>query len=61
MAAPEFHKQISIYLPVADWTALRREAARRRIPMTALCREWLTPSLERLRREPPHPHEEDSA
>jgi hypothetical protein len=46
-------KQVSIFLPVADWRALRREAARRRVPITQLCREWLEPSLDHLRRHPP--------
>lgn len=46
-------KQVSIFLPVADWRALRREAARRRVPITQLCREWLEPGLDHLRRDPP--------
>jgi hypothetical protein len=49
MERPAFRKSISLLLPVADWRALRREAAQRRIPMTALCREWLEPALARLR------------
>jgi hypothetical protein len=48
-----FRKQVSIFLPVADWRALRREAARRRVPITQLCREWLEPALDHLRRHPP--------
>ncbi|MDZ4684863.1 MAG: hypothetical protein SH850_07195 [Planctomycetaceae bacterium] len=61
MPNPEFRKQISIFLPVADWKAVRLEAARRRIPMTALCREWLAPGLGQLRREPPRPIEEEES
>ncbi|HUQ70360.1 MAG TPA: hypothetical protein VM165_12595 [Planctomycetaceae bacterium] len=61
MTEPEFRKQISIFLPVADWKAVRLEAARRRIPMTALCREWLAPGLDRLRREPPRSPDEETA
>lgn len=47
---PQVRKQISIYLPNADWRALRDEAARRRIPMTQLCRDWLRPELNQVRR-----------
>ena len=59
MEIPEFRKLISLLLPVADWRAVRFEAARRRIPMTALCREWLEPDLERLRRQPLSSIEDD--
>ncbi|MCA8989903.1 MAG: hypothetical protein KDA78_19815, partial [Planctomycetaceae bacterium] len=45
----EMKKQVSIFLPVSDWRALRFEAARRRIPMTELCRHWMRPELDRLR------------
>ena len=44
----EFRKQISLFLPLSEWKAVRREAARRRIPMTELCREWLKPYLAEL-------------
>lgn len=47
---PIFRKQFSIFLPRADWNAIRREAARRRISMAALGREWLAPALDELRR-----------
>jgi hypothetical protein len=53
MLTPEFRKPIALSLRLDDWKAVRREAARRRVPITALCREWLEPALERLRREPP--------
>ncbi len=43
-------KQISIFLPISDWRALREEAARQGIPITELCRRWMTPEIERLRR-----------
>jgi hypothetical protein len=42
-------KQISFFLPVEDWRRIQSEAARRRVPMTALCREWLRPALDALR------------
>ena len=45
----ELRKQISLFLPVSEWLAIRYEAARRKIPMTELCREWLSPKLEQLR------------
>ncbi len=49
MPLAPFRKQISIFVPVADWKAIRHEAARRRIPMTELCRRWLEPELNDLR------------
>ncbi|MGC1276025.1 MAG: hypothetical protein WBC44_20160 [Planctomycetaceae bacterium] len=48
---PQVRKQISIYLSNADWRALRDEAVHRRVPLTALCRDWLRPGLERLRHD----------
>lgn len=47
----EFRKQISIFLPVSDWRAIRREAARLKIPMTELCRRWIRPKLNVLHRK----------
>ena len=41
-------KQISIFLPVSDWRLVRHEAARRGIPITELCRQWLRPHIRRL-------------
>lgn len=49
MNVPELRKQISIFIPVSDWRAIRHEAARRKIPMTELCRRWIAPELARLR------------
>jgi hypothetical protein len=46
----EIRKQISIFVPVSDWRAIRLEAARRRIPMTELCRQWMRPHVVQLRR-----------
>lgn len=48
----EFRKQISIFVPLSDWKAIRYEAARKRIPMTELCRRWMKPEMSRL-------HEDD--
>jgi hypothetical protein len=45
----ELRKQVSIFLPLSDWRAIRREAARLRIPMTELCRRWMKPELTDLR------------
>jgi hypothetical protein len=45
----ELRKQVSIFLPLSDWRAIRREAARLRIPMTELCRRWMKPELTGLR------------
>lgn len=56
----EFRKQISLFLPLSDWKALRREAARLRIPMTELCRRWMTPGLTELRQRPlPDPDQDE--
>lgn len=46
----EIRKQISIFLPVSDWRILRQEAARRRLPITELCRQWMRPHMDKLRR-----------
>ncbi len=48
----EHRKQISLFVPLSQWKAIRQEAARRRIPMTELCRRWLQPALDDLRRHP---------
>jgi hypothetical protein len=45
----ELRKQISIFVPVSDWRAIRLEAARRRIPITELCRQWMRPHVVQLR------------
>lgn len=50
MKTGELRKQISIFLPLSDWRAIRGEAARQDIPMTELCRRWMEPELARLRR-----------
>ena len=51
MTTCEIRKQISIFVPLSDWKAIRREAARLRIPMTELCRRWMNPELSRLKRQ----------
>ncbi len=50
MPTVEIRKQISIFVPITDWKAIRLEAARRGIPMTELCRQWMHPSIDDLRR-----------
>ncbi len=47
----EMRKQISIFVPLSDWKAIRYEAARKRIPMTELCRRWMRSEMSRLREE----------
>jgi len=49
MTTIELRKQISIFVPLGDWRAIRNEAARQNIPMTELCRRWMKPELARLR------------
>lgn len=46
----ELRKQISLFVPLREWKAIRQEAARQRIPMTELCRRWIKPGLEELHR-----------
>lgn len=50
---PQVRRQVSIFLPVSDWRALRDEAVRQRQPVTELCRRWIRPELDRLRQGPP--------
>lgn len=52
MAAVEIKKQISIFLPISDWKALRLEAARQQVPITELCRRWILPEITQLPRDP---------
>lgn len=49
MKPVEVRKQISIFIPLSDWRAIRQEAARQRIPITELCRRWMNPEIEQLR------------
>ncbi len=49
---PQLRKQISIFVPLSDWKAIRHEAARKRIPMTELCRRWMKPEMNRLQDKP---------
>lgn len=44
----ELRKQISIFIPLPEWRALRAEAARQKIPMTELCRRWMSPGMATL-------------
>lgn len=48
----KFRKQISIFIPLEDWKAIRIAAAQQRIPMTELCRRWMEPGLSTLRDRP---------
>lgn len=50
----EIKKQISIFLSISDWRALRATAAQQEIPITELCRRWLAPHLRELHREVEH-------
>lgn len=53
MSTPPLRKQVSLFLPLSDWKALREEAARHRISMTELCRRWMEPSMTALRQQGP--------
>ncbi|HVJ84646.1 MAG TPA: hypothetical protein VM452_03320 [Caulifigura sp.] len=50
MASRSLQKQVSIFLPLEDWKRVRFEAARRNIPITELCRQWMSTGLNDLRR-----------
>ena len=50
MTILELRKQVSLFMPISDWKAIRMEAARQNIPMTELCRRWMKPELTKLRR-----------
>jgi hypothetical protein len=52
MKTVEVRKQISIFIPVSDWRAIRQEAARLGIPITELCRRWMSADMQRLREVP---------
>jgi hypothetical protein len=49
MTQAELRKQISIFITLSDWKAIRQEAARRQIPMTELCRQWMSRDMQKLR------------
>lgn len=53
MVPPEVRKQISMFLPVSDWRRLRLAAAQQGVPITELCRRWMLPEIDRLRRLDP--------
>ena len=48
MTNHELRKQISLFVPLSHWKAIRREAARRNISMTELCRQWMKSELAAL-------------
>lgn len=48
MPSRSLQKQVSIFLPLEDWKRVRFEAARRNVPMTELCRQWMSPGLKDL-------------
>ena len=52
MPSRSLQKQISIFLPLEDWKRVRLEAARRNVPITELCRRWMSGGLKELRRRP---------
>ncbi len=50
MLNTRLRKQISIFIPLSDWKAIRMEAARMKIPMTELCRRWMKADLTELKK-----------
>jgi hypothetical protein len=55
MKSSELRKQISLFVPLSEWKAIREEAARRKMPITELCRQWLHPELRQLLEQPTKP------
>lgn len=51
MSEPEIRKQISMFMPLSWWKAIRDEAAKRRCSMTELTREWIGPHIKKLMRK----------
>ena len=47
-STPTFCRQISLRYPLPVWCLIRDEAARRGIPITELCQEWIAPHLAQL-------------
>jgi hypothetical protein len=41
-------KQVSFFLPVAQWVLIRNEAIRLGIPITELIRRWMSDEMRRL-------------
>jgi hypothetical protein len=41
-------KQVSFFLPVAQWVLIRNEAIRLGIPITELIRRWMSEEMRRL-------------
>jgi len=39
------HKQVSVFLPIEQWRALRAEAARKGVPITDLIATWIEKPL----------------
>ncbi len=50
-------KQLSIFVPISDWKAIRFEAAKQKIPMTELCRRWLDPEINKVKQQTTAPIE----
>jgi len=49
--AKELKKSIGVYLPVSDYKLIEREAARRKVPKNELCRQWIRPHVEELKKQ----------
>lgn len=48
MATKTLRKQISIFLPIAEWRVLREAAAKEGVPITELCRRWICPKIGQI-------------
>ena len=45
---PCLRKQVSFFLPLPQWVLVRNEAIRQGIPITELCRRWMSEEMQRL-------------
>lgn len=48
-------KQVSLFVPLSEYRAIRDEAARRKMPMTELVRGWMRRDLDKLMKDKEDP------
>lgn len=47
-AKGSMRKQVSFFLPLTQWVLIRNEAIRQGIPITELCRRWMSDEMRKL-------------
>lgn len=60
MQPTEITKQVSLYVKLSEWRALRAEASRQNVPITELIRRWIDPHVQQIR-SPAYGESGDSA